>query len=241
MEKSRKSNWSKEEEYTPIDAIQSAGKLLRGTGHCADLNKKKRLMWIDMIGKVNSIHGHTKDVKDLKKKWNNLKGAAKSHVDSSRREARQIGGGPNVVGEIDDEAILILAADKDLSTTATERITEMLEGTPAFSGIKRSANLFEGPSNSLPEELVIESSSMIIDAPKVLVNNSSTVGICPRKLKRSAEKSSVRSLSASDLLPLQQEVLCKQMEVFSAQLAFVEEQREYYRLKKQKLLENKNE
>ena len=51
----------------------------------------------------------------------------------------------------------------------------------------------------------------------------------------------MRSLSASDLLPLQQEVLCKQMEVFSAQLALVEEQREYYRLKKQKLLENKNE
>ena len=82
-----------------------------------------------MIGKVNSIHGNNRDVKDLKKKWNNLKGAAKSHVDSSRRGARQTGGGPNVVGEIDDEAIVILAADKDLSTTATERITEMLEGT----------------------------------------------------------------------------------------------------------------
>ena len=140
-------------------------------------------------------------------------------MDSSRREARQTGGGPNVVGGLDDEAILILAADKDLSTTATERITEMLEGTPAFSGITGSADLFEGPSNSLPEELVIESSSMIIDAQEVLVNNSFTVGIRPRKRKRSAEKSSVRSLSASDLLPLQQEVLCKQMEVFSAQLA----------------------
>ena len=34
MEKSRKSNWSKEEEYTLIDAIQSAGDLLRGTGQC---------------------------------------------------------------------------------------------------------------------------------------------------------------------------------------------------------------
>ena len=43
MEKSRKSNWSKEVEYTLIEAIQSAGDLLRGTGHCADLNKKERL------------------------------------------------------------------------------------------------------------------------------------------------------------------------------------------------------
>ena len=87
MEKPRKSNWSKEEEYTLIDAIQSAGDLLRGTGHCADLNRKKKLLWNDMVGKVISIHGNNRDVKDLKKKWNNLKGAAKSHVDSSRREA----------------------------------------------------------------------------------------------------------------------------------------------------------
>ena len=78
----------------------------------------------------------------------------------------------------------------------------MLEGTQAFSGITGSIDLFEGPSNSLHEELVIESSSMILDAPEVLVKNSSTFGKSTRKRKRSAEKSSVRSLSASDLLPL---------------------------------------
>ena len=27
------------------DAIQSAGDLLRGTGHCADLNRRKKLLW----------------------------------------------------------------------------------------------------------------------------------------------------------------------------------------------------
>ena len=106
----------------------------------------------------------------------------------------------------------------------------MPEGTSAFSGITGSTDLFEGTSNSLPEELVIESSSMILDVPEVTVNNSIAVGIRTRKRKRSGEKSSVRSLSASDLLPLQQEVLCKQMEVFSVQLALIEEQREYYRL-----------
>ena len=66
MEKPRKSNWSKEEEYTLIDAIQSAGDLLRGTGHFADLNRKK-LLWNDMVGKVNSIHGNNRDVRDLRK------------------------------------------------------------------------------------------------------------------------------------------------------------------------------
>ena len=45
---------------------------------------------------------------------------------------------------------------------------------------------------------------MILDAPEVLVKLSYTVGRRPRKRKRSTEKSSDRSLSASDLHPLQQ-------------------------------------
>ena len=44
-------------------------------------------------------------------------------------------------------------------------------------------------------------------------------------------------ISVFDLLPLQQEVLCKQMEVLSAQIQLIGEQREYYRLKKQRHLE----
>ena len=42
-------------------------------------------------------------------------------------------------------------------------------------------------------------------------------------------------MRTADLLPLQQEVLLQQMKVFSAQLALIEEQREYYRLKRQRL------
>ena len=41
----------------------------------------------------------------------------------------------------------------------------------------------------------------------------------------------------SALLLLQQEILCKQMEVLSAQLQLIEEQRANYRLKKQRPLE----
>ena len=55
--------------------------------------------------------------------------------------------------------------------------------------------------------------------------------------KRSIEQP-YQSTSVSDLLPLQREVLLKQMEVFSAQLQLIEE--EYYRHKKQKLLEKIN-
>ena len=60
-----------------------------------------------------------------------------------------------------------------------------------------------------------------------------------RKRKRGIEviEQPNHIMSACDLLPLQQEVLCRQMEVFSAQLQLIEELREYYRLKKQRLLE----
>ena len=44
-------------------------------------------------------------------------------------------------------------------------------------------------------------------------------------------------LKVADLLPLQQEVLFQQMAVFSAQLQLIEEQRDNYRLKRQRLLE----
>ena len=135
MEKTRKVNWTKEEEYTLIEAVQTAGDLLKGTGHSANLNQKKKALWKDMATKLNSIHGNHRDVKDLKKKWNNIKLTAKSHVDDSRREAMRTGGGQNAVGEVEEEQMLILAADKELTTSATERVTQMLGGTPAFSGI----------------------------------------------------------------------------------------------------------
>ena len=44
MKKSRKVNWTKEEEYTLIEATQTAGDLIRGTGHCANLNQKKKAL-----------------------------------------------------------------------------------------------------------------------------------------------------------------------------------------------------
>ena len=53
MEKWRKVNWTKEGQYTLIDAIQTAGDLLRGTGHSANLNQKKKDF--EQIYKQNSL------------------------------------------------------------------------------------------------------------------------------------------------------------------------------------------
>ena len=95
MEKDRKVNWTKEEEYTLIEAIQAAGDVLRGTGQSADINKKKMRLWNDGMKNINSIQGNNLDVKRGKEKMEYLKGSAKARVDCSRGEAMMTGGGPN--------------------------------------------------------------------------------------------------------------------------------------------------
>ena len=95
MEKNQKVNWTKEKEYTLIEATQAAGDVLRGTGQSRDINKKKMRLQNDVMKNINSIHVSNRDVKVVKQKWNNLKG-----YNCSRREARMTGGGANEAGEV---------------------------------------------------------------------------------------------------------------------------------------------
>ena len=76
METSRRNNWTKEES-TLINEIELAGEILRGSGNSADINNKKRQLWKDIAAKVNSLHSNNRAVNDIRKKWNNLKLAAK--------------------------------------------------------------------------------------------------------------------------------------------------------------------
>ena len=85
-------------------------------------------------------------MKDIKKKWNNLKGSAKAREDYSRREARRTGGGPKEAGEVEDEDIMILSSNWELSTSVTERVSQMFSSTPAFTGICGSVDLFQAPT-----------------------------------------------------------------------------------------------
>ena len=151
------------------------------------------------------------------------------------------GGGQNAVGEVEEEQLVILAADKELTNSATERVTQMLGGTPAFAGITGAVDLFK-PTSSCPPEDAVEQNSLVLESSEQEVVTSLTSdGSRKRKHKRSNENSSIRTISAQDLLPLQQEVLWQQMAVFSAQLALINEQREYIRIKKQKLLEKSDQ
>ena len=67
----------------------------------------------------------------------------KARVDYSRREARRTGGGLNEAGEVEDEDLMILRSDRELSTSVTERVSQMFSSTPAFTGICGSVDLFQ--------------------------------------------------------------------------------------------------
>ena len=67
------------------------------------------------------------------------------------------GGGLNEAGEVEDEDILILSSDKEVSTPATERVSQMLSSsTPAFTGISGSSDLFEPPTHYLHKQKLVK-------------------------------------------------------------------------------------
>ena len=54
MEQSRKANWTKEEECSIINQIESADEILRGSGNSADKNKGRKQNWRDIAVRLNS-------------------------------------------------------------------------------------------------------------------------------------------------------------------------------------------
>ena len=108
----------------------------------------------------------------------------------------------------------------------------MLGGTPAITG---AVDLFK-PTSSCPPEDAVERNSLVLESPEQEVVTSHTSdGSRKRKHKRSNENSSIRTISAKDLLPSAGSV----METNGS--ALIDEQREYIRIKKQKLLEKSDQ
>ena len=106
-------------------------------------------------------------------------------------------------------------------------------------GILGTADLFQVPLERESEE--------ILESPVVEVKTSyaaekgKSQGSRKRKREASPEFDEPRPrLTASDLVPLQQEVLYQLMAVFSEQLKLIGEQRAYYKLKREKLLNHSN-
>ena len=119
---------------------------MRGSGYSADKNKRRKQTWRDIAAKLNSVHSNGRAVEYIRKKWTNLKLNAKSKVDASFREARNTGGGTNTAGQVEDEDMQVISADRSISDA--DRVTEMFLNTPAFSEISGAAGLFQAPAEN---------------------------------------------------------------------------------------------
>ena len=125
---------------------------------------------------------------------------------------------------------------------SADRVTEMFQNTPAFSGISGAVDLFQASaiastvSATGPGE---SEGTPILESPEIEIPTTYKASNKSRKRRRTVDEQddSVELLKAADILPLQQEVLFQQMAVFSAQLQLIEEQRVNYRLKRQSMLE----
>ena len=119
---------------------------MRGSGNSTDKNKRRKQIWRDIAAKLNSVNGNGRAVEDIFLKWTNLKLNAKSKVDASFREAKKTGRGTNTAGQVEDEDMQILSADRSIFADSADRVAEMFQNTPAFSGISGAADLFQAPA-----------------------------------------------------------------------------------------------
>ena len=96
-------------------------------------------------------------------------------------------------GIIEDEEMLIIAADRSISNS--DMVREMLENTPAFSGISDAVDLFQAPSCSIVSDgSAVNSCATQNIREELTINESPEIGIRiqgSRKRKRSACDTSI--------------------------------------------------
>ena len=68
MDKSRKANWTREEECSLINESESTDEILSGSGNYADKNKRRKQIWRYIAAKLNSVHCNGRAVEDIRKK-----------------------------------------------------------------------------------------------------------------------------------------------------------------------------
>ena len=82
-------------------------------------NKKKQMLWEEITQAVNAVGTAKRTVTEVKDKWKNLHSIAKKEFAEFKRETKITGGG----------------RPPKLPSAASKEIIEVLEDTPAFSGL----------------------------------------------------------------------------------------------------------
>ena len=115
--------------------------------------------------------------------------------------------------------MMIVSAEKCLSNS--DRVTDMFKDTPAFSGVSGAVDLSQPPCSSSTQPLLVGIDSSILESPEVEIQQFPSPSKInrKRKLSHSEWESAVEireevQMQATDLLPLQIDVLEQQMKVF---------------------------
>ena len=116
----RKPNFSVSEISAIQENVQKNINILQTKLTNAITNKTKNELWEDITKAVNAVGRANRSVQEVKDKWKNLHSVAKKEFATFKRETKKTGGGP---------------APKQPSQ-ASEKIVEILEDTPRFSGLK---------------------------------------------------------------------------------------------------------
>ena len=118
-DRKRKHNFSVYEIEVITDNVKKNLDLIQSKLTNAVTNKKKQMLWEEITQAVNAVGTAKRTVTEVKDKWKNLHSIDKKEFAEFKRETKITGGG---------------RAPKSPSVTSKE-IIEVLEDTPAFSGL----------------------------------------------------------------------------------------------------------
>ena len=116
---SRPSNFTKKETQMLLQTYKEHQHVIEGTFSPAVSKVKKGQAWASVLKAVNSVAVEPRSLKQVKKRFKNVKSSGKFKYQSYVKERAKTGGGP---------------PPPPLSPTA-EQIVDIYKGTPSFEGI----------------------------------------------------------------------------------------------------------
>ncbi|XP_046562046.1 uncharacterized protein LOC124271030 [Haliotis rubra] len=94
--KSRKPNWTEEQNLLLTRLVEQNKSLLLGKFGAGVTAQKKKEKWADICAEINSTFQNvTRSVEEVEKKWHNIQSKAKCDISAYKRSTSTTGGGPS--------------------------------------------------------------------------------------------------------------------------------------------------
>lgn len=119
VKRERKPNFSAAEVSVLTDQVEKNLEVIQSKLTNNITNKKKNKIWEEITAAVNAVANSKRTTQEIKDKWKNLTCKAKREYSTLKRARKETGGGPQ----------------PKQPSEATERIINIYEDTPSFSGL----------------------------------------------------------------------------------------------------------